>query len=421
MPLKQAAILTIGSELTDGLRLDTNSQKIAQMLTPYSYNVKELISIPDELDDVVTALKRLLQQYSLVITTGGLGPTHDDVTRDALSDVLGCPLVKAHNPIPRLDAYQSRVTDQKIKQELELERYIVDGATFLEPVGMAPGQLIKVHDETWLMVLPGPPNECIPMLQNALTHFEQTVVDQVDFSISGIGESEVQHRIERAYDSVASRAKHEISFTVLSNTGEVHAMFRDKANDRKQFAYFISMAKAELGEYLFSETGEDLNEKVIALAREHGISIATAESCTGGLVAGSLTAIPGSSEVCHGGIVTYTNEMKHKHLHVPWSILSEPGPGAVSHECAQAMAKGACIAMDVDLAISVTGIAGPSGELPDLPVGTVFIGLSYKDMVLSKQFFFNIDRDGVRKASVATALNMIRLAIEGHALENIGI
>ncbi|NTU90226.1 MAG: nicotinamide-nucleotide amidohydrolase family protein, partial [Actinobacteria bacterium] len=395
--MQTAAIITIGTELVEGLRADTNGPAIARELSKLGFDVQKVISVGDDKIILSEVFKDVCAHYDLVVSTGGLGPTHDDVTRDAASLALGLDLYENENVKQSLQFYARRYGDSAIVSEIYSQALVLEGAMLLDAIaGTAPGQVASTPAGK-LLLLPGPPKECMPLLAEFTKTLPNEQAHNVDFSIFGLTETEVQHTVQPLLTDYP-----EIGFTVLASPVEVHAILFGGAKGGLALAQAADALREALGEYIFSEEGVSLAQCVLDLANQAGLTIGTAESCTGGLAVGALTEIPGSSKVVKGGIVSYSNDVKETQLGVSGEILS--AWGAVSSQVASEMASGARDRLDVDIAIAITGIAGPDGGTPDKPVGTVWFGLATKDGVRTVMRLRGGTRGAIRLQSVSTAL-----------------
>lgn len=396
-----AAIVTVGSELVEGLRLDTNTAEIARALAPRGFRVTEAVSVGDDIGAVGATIARCAAACDLVITTGGLGPTHDDVTREAAAAALGLPLVRDERVVDLLRPFVKRHAEQAAQDQLLRQADVLEGAQVIDPTtGTAPG-LVITTDSTTVALLPGPPSEMRPMLTSLLQRHPMTNAEVVELGVVGLTESDAQVRAQAAL-----RERPGVGFTVLASPGDVRILLLDQGAGQHGLTAAREAVAAALGEHCYSRTGESLAEATVNALASSRRRLAVAESCTGGMVASALTDIAGSSAVFLGGVVAYANEVKISLLDVPAGLLAQYG--AVSEECARAMAEGALLRFGADIAIATTGIAGPSGGTPDKPVGTVWFGVA--DSHGSSAFMRSIpgSRAAVRARATATALDIAR-------------
>jgi nicotinamide-nucleotide amidase len=409
--MQTAAIVTVGTELVEGLRTDTNGPAIARELSKLGFNVQKIISVGDDKLILSEVFKDVCSQYDLVVSTGGLGPTHDDVTRDAASLALGLDLYEDEKVKQSLQLYARRYSDSAIASEIYSQALVLEGAMLLDAIaGTAPGQ-ISPTPAGRLLLLPGPPKECMPLLAEFTKTLPNEEAFSIDFSIFGLNETEVQHTVQPLLTDYPG-----IGFTVLASPVEVHAILFGGVRGGLALTKSAADLREVLGDYIFSEDGVSLAQCVLDLAGQAGLTIGTAESCTGGLVVGALTEIPGSSKVVKGGIVSYSNDVKVTQLGVSEESLS--AWGAVSAQVASEMASGARERLGVDIAIAITGIAGPEGGTSHKPVGTVWFALATKDGVQTVKRQRGGNRGAVRLQAVSTALDLMRRELKGLPLES---
>lgn len=399
-----AAIVTVGTELVTGVHPDANGATVAAALTATGHDVTAIISVPDDRSSVSRALRALIETSDLVVVTGGLGPTHDDITREAAANALGVELRRDPHAAERLSARATCHRDPRAAESTLRQADVLEGARVLEPEsGTAPGQVVPTPRGA-LVLLPGPPHELGPMLTGFLSD-RQPANALVRLRCAGITESEVQHRLLDALSPFPG-----VSLTILGTPGELEIVVRDDGAGARALAEAADALAATVGDACYSRDGASLAAVVIARARERGRSIAAAESCSGGLIAAALTAIPGASEVFRGAIVAYADDAKTSLLGVSRDTLASSG--AVSERTAAAMADGARAALEADLAVAVTGIAGPGGGSAEKPVGHVCFALASATTTDAHVRRLFGDRDGVRARACVHALDMLRRALE---------
>ena len=399
-----AAIVTIGTELTAGLATDTNAPEIALALESAGHVVGEVVSLPDDEDLVAATLRRLMDAYDLVVVTGGLGPTHDDITRQAAARALGRALVRDRERAAALEEVITRHAVPGARAQVLRQAEVIEGARLITPAtGTAPGQIVS-HDRGTLVLLPGPPREMRPMLSEALGPMTARPAARI-VRTTGLPESDVQLRAGAVTASAGG-----IGFTVLAKPGLVDVVLRDIGAGPTVLARTADDVARALGEACYSASGASLAETVVALAVDRGVSLATAESCTGGMVAAALTDVPGASAAFRGAVVAYADEIKACTLGVDPALLA--AYGAVSAEVASAMAEGARARLRSDLAVAVTGIAGPGGGSVEKPVGTVWFAVTTTSGTTTAHRLFGGDREMVRARATVTALDMLRRALE---------
>jgi len=406
MPDKpNAAILTIGTELVTGQRLDTNGAEIARALRASGFEVTEMLSLGDDVALCSANLERLCGACSLVVVTGGLGPTHDDITREAASRALKRPLLRDPDITEGLSAVIGRHRDPDAAAQVVLQADVLEGATVIPATtGTAPGQVAPTPGGT-LLLLPGPPREMRPMLA-AFLGSHRPGVPPVRLRCTGTTESDVQLAAQRVL-----AGRNGIGLTVLAAPMDVEVVLFDEGAGEQALGAAGSEIESILGDVCYSSDGASLAEVVIRRARDAGVRLACAESCTGGLVAAALTDVPGASDVFSGGIVAYSNDLKMAALDVPAGLLAQFG--AVSGETASAMAEGTCTLTGATYAVSTTGIAGPAGGTREKPVGLVWFGLVTPAGTTAVNRTFVGDRAGIRTRATMTALNLVRRALQG--------
>jgi nicotinamide-nucleotide amidase len=399
-----AAVITVGTELVRGLAVDTNTSEIARALDAVGVEVGESVSVGDDVAALTGHLRRCSADYDLVVVTGGLGPTHDDVTREAASAAFGLELVRDPAIEAGLAAIVLRHADPRAAEQVLVQADVLQGARVLPALlGTAPGQVVSTPRGE-VVLLPGPPREMRPLFAAYLAQFPDAPAAPFVLRCAGLPESDLQMA---AQDVLAGRP--DIELTVLAAPGDVRVVLFDRGAGADSLAQVGLAIAASIGDACYSSDGRTLVEVVLDRARAAGMTVATAESCTGGLVAGALTAVAGASDVFLGGAVTYSDDVKTTILGVDPSLLSTFG--AVSDAVARSMAAGALDATGADLAVSVTGIAGPDGGSDDKPVGTVWFGLAGPEGVTAQMRRFNGDRASIRERSVMTALDLLRRSL----------
>ena len=399
-----AAIVTVGTELVRGLAVDTNTSEIARALAAVGIDVREAVSVADDADSLVAHLRRCTASYDLVVVTGGLGPTHDDVTREAAAAALGISMSRDRRIESGLAEVAARHSDPRAAEQVFVQADVLDGARVLDAVlGTAPGQVVPTTRGE-LVLLPGPPREMRPLLEAYLSGRPSGPAAPAVLHCAGVSESDLQMA---AQDVLGGRS--DIELTVLAAPGDVRVVLFDRGAGSTELAAVSANIAERIGESCYSTDGRSLAQVVLDRARVARVTVATAESCTGGLVAGALTEVPGSSAVYVGGAVTYSDDLKTTLLGVDPALLRTFG--AVSDAVAMAMASGARDVTGAGLAVSVTGIAGPEGGTAGKPVGTVWFGVAGAEGVRAEMRRFGGDRHFVRERAVMTALDLLRRAL----------
>lgn len=403
-------ILAIGSELLTPFRLDTNSLYLTGRLEELGLTVARKTVVGDALPDLTAAFRESAARSSLVIAIGGLGPTEDDRTRDAVASALNLPL--AHNRDAetwlrdRFKKYKRRMPEINLKQAQVPQ----GGEWFPNEHGTAPALWIETSGGKTIVLLPGPPRELEPLFEEFFlprirklapkNHIATRV-----FKVAGLGEGQLEELIAPIYTKVENPQT-----TILSSPGQVEVHLRaegkDTAKARRIADELGDQIESALGDNVFSRGHESLEQVTGFYLTMRGATLAVAESCTGGLLGQRLTAVAGSSRYFLGGVVCYGDESKKKLLKVPAALLSKHG--AVSAEVAASMAENARKVFGARIGVGITGIAGPDGGTPDKPIGTVFIALSGTRSDKPKSFLFHGERERVRWLASQTALDLLR-------------
>lgn len=397
-----AAIVTVGSELVEGLRVDTNTAEIARDLQRFGFRVAETVSVGDDEAALASQIGRLCDPHALVIVTGGLGPTHDDVTRDAAAEAFGLSMTMQPAIVDFLQPFVSRHADPRSAAQVLTQALVLDGADVLMPAsGTAPGQVLETQ-RGLLVLLPGPPREMREMLARLLERFEPVRATPHELGVTGMPESDVQHATQRALSGLDG-----VELTVLAKPGDIRVILLDEGAGERGLEIATTAVARELGQACYSTDGSTLAEVLVREATAAGVKLSCAESCTGGMVAAALTDVPGASAVLAGGVVAYSNDAKHDLLGVDVALISEFG--AVSAEVARAMACGARERFDADIAVATTGIAGPDGGTADKPVGLVWFATStrYGEDSCERRMT-GASREAIRARSTAVALDLLR-------------
>ncbi len=414
-PIRTAEILAVGSEMLTTSRIDTNSLFLTGHLEATGIVLRQKHVIGDHAADLRRAIADALARVDLVITTGGLGPTEDDLTREAVAAVLDRPL----EPVEEvLAAIRQRFEQRGIAMPLVNLRQaeVIAGARWLRNTnGTAPGQLVDVEGKL-IVLLPGPPRELRPMFErdvlpvlaarSAGRHLARRVL-----RTTGYSESQVEEIAQPVY-SQFTRFDPPIETTILASPGLVELQLSAAGDEAATVDRNLDRAADELagilGEAVFTRDQRSLEEVVGTELGRQGLTIAAAESCTGGLLLQRLTDVAGSSAWVHGGTVAYHNDVKVRELGVDSRDIDRYG--AVSEQVARAMAEGVRHRYGVDVGVGITGIAGPTGGSDDKPVGTVWIAVA-ATATRARRFLFPGDRELVRQFSASAALNMVRHAI----------
>jgi nicotinamide-nucleotide amidase len=411
--LRRAAILAVGSELLTPSRLDTNSLYLTEQLNLLGIDLAFKSIIGDDRDELARAVRSAIERVDLLVCTGGLGPTDDDVTREVVAEVMGRTLREdpaiAARIKARFEARGLQMPDINRRQAM-----VPEGAQVLENTkGTAPGLWFEEGDRV-VVLLPGPPREMkaiVAVLMDGLLKARASgdVLVRRVVKIAGRTESHTEEAVRPLYAEWAA-ARVPVSATILASLGqiELHVSARGSSRDEATMAVgkAVGEVSARLGLDAYSLDGHPLEQVVGELLRARRYRIAIAESCTGGLVASRLTDIAGSSDYVTRGVVAYANDAKIDLLGVPAALIAEHG--AVSEPVAIAMAQGIRSSAATEVGIGVTGIAGPGGGTPEKPVGTVAIAAIVDDVLRSRVFKFVGDREQIKFQASQGALDMVR-------------
>jgi nicotinamide-nucleotide amidase len=399
---RSAAFLAVGSELLRTERLDTNSLLAARVLSRCGFTLVEKRIVEDEVSSIASAIQGLLSRAELVVVSGGLGPTADDVTREGAAQALGRSIAPDAAFRMRLAARYQRLARSMPAIALRMAE-VIEGAEVLEnPLGTAPGQLLNANGRS-LVLLPGVPREFEEILTIHLLPRWATAagVRVRSLKLGGVYESPVEQRVSPLYERFGRER-----ITILGGRALV-TLVLTAAGPRagEELAEMEQAFAIAAGDDLFGFDDDTLPGVVLARLRRRGLRLATAESCTGGLVGAQLASVPGASDVFVGGVVAYSNALKSRLLGVSEDLLA--AHGAVSREVAEAMARGAC-GLGAECGVSVTGIAGPSGGSAEKPVGTVHLAVVTPAGEAHARHHFAGDRTAVREFSATFVLDLLR-------------
>ena len=405
----KAEIIAIGSELLTPDRVDTNSLFLTEQLNRLGIEVVRKLVVGDQRSQIRDAFHEALGRAELVISIGGLGPTEDDLTREALAELLGRRLILNEAILLGIQA-RFRRFGRQMPEINQRQAMVPEGAIVLENTqGTAPGLWLET-DGRIVVLLPGPPQELKPMFTQQVEGrlaWRTTAVRlyKRELRVAGMAESDVEQRIAPIYTRYP-----DAQTTILASPGEVQIHLRawsaDATAAEKLLKEMVERIVMALGENIFTTRGESLEEVVARDLNLNGATIAVAESCTGGLLAQRLTSIPGSSSYFLGGVVCYSNDLKRVWVDVPADLLESKG--AVSMEVARALAEGIRRRSGSTLGLAVTGIAGPGGGSPEKPVGTVHVALAERAGGKERTLHLPGDRDRIRWQASQAALDLVR-------------
>jgi nicotinamide-nucleotide amidase len=406
----KAEIIAVGSELLTPDRLDTNSLFLTEELNKLGIEVVRKTIVGDNRDLLSEAFRDALDRVPLVIASGGLGPTEDDLTRETVADLLGRKL-RLNEAILRYIEGRFRALGREMPPVNVRQAMVPEGAEVLEnPRGSAPGLWIE-DSGRMIALLPGPPRELKPMFrEQILPRLERRGsgirMFHRELRVAGMGESALEQRIKPIYTRYA-----DVNTTILAAPGEIQIHLRlwtdDAAHAQKTLDEISQSFELALTDRIFSQDGSSLEEVVANILTMNSATISAAESCTGGLLAQRLTSIAGSSSYFLGGVVCYSNELKTAWADVPPEIIRTKG--AVSSEVAIALADGIRRRVGSTLGVGITGIAGPSGGTEEKPVGTVHVAIAHAGGVKERGVRFPGDRESIRWHAAQLALDMVRI------------
>lgn len=404
----KCCIIAVGNEVVSGDIVNTNAPMLANILKPYGIKTVMQMAVEDCIKDIKKAIKRGLKKADLVITTGGLGPTYDDITKKAVADALGRELIRDNFSVDVLNRYFHRVGKKMPLSNLSQCDFPKGSQVIQNPNGTAPACITKTEKGTVVM-LPGPPIEVKALMETdeMLSFFNEQKKEEIletTLRFIGIGES---HLAEIFAEEM--KTEENLTLAPYAKTGEVHLKITAKGKTEETVKTLTEKLKQTIydkaGEYIYAEGNHSLEEVLVQQLIKNGQTLVTAESCTGGMIGQTVTGVPGSSEPYLGGVVTYSNELKMALCGVKEETLSEYG--AVSKGTACEMAEGIRTRLGADIGVSVTGIAGPGGGTEEKPVGLVYIGVSTKEKTDAIRFNFVGNRDKIRQLSVKNALYLV--------------
>ena len=430
----RAGIVVTGTEVLTGRVSDRNGPWLADRLEELGVDLAQIAIVGDRREDLLAALRFMAEQgYDLVLTSGGLGPTADDLTAEVVGQFQGRELVwdgplqeRIEAIVARLGARWRNVDMEAMRAGARKQATIPAGATVLEPVGTAPGLVVApAASESGhttgptVVVLPGPPRELQPMWETSVLAALQadplrtalagaTTYRRRTLRLFGIPESEIAETLRQAEREGVALERLEV--TTCLKRGEVEVVSRYEPGAQEVYDAFVALVRTRHGETLFSEDGSTVDEQLAGLLRggagKPARTIATAESCTGGLLAARLTELAGASEYVRGAIVAYADDVKVALAGVPAKLVERHG--AVSPEVAEALARGARERLGADVGVGVTGIAGPGGGTPQKPVGTVCLSVAAGEGALTRALTLPGGRADVRERTTTVALHMVR-------------
>ena len=414
-----AEILSVGTELLLGNTTNTDARDLSLRLSALGINVYHHTVVGDNPERLKKAVELARSRADIIITTGGLGPTCDDLTKQTLAECFGLKLEYHEDEAQFIREYFSTRLHAHAMTENNLQQaYLPEGCVkFRNTCGTAPGCAFY-KDGTHVVMLPGPPRECLTMFDVSAEKYLRTLSDCEIRShivhVFGVGESWVESKLRPLMLSLENP-----TLAPYAREGEMMLRVTARAKTDEEadalMSPVIDKIRDTLGDLIYGIDTVTLENTVLGMLKARGMTLACAESCTGGLIAKRLTDVPGASRAFLGGAVTYSNSAKTGILGVPAELIAEKFP--VSREVAEKMAEGARLRFGADIAVSVTGIAGPDSDESGLPVGTAFIGLAAEDGVWCRHVKAGTDRERMRIICASHALDMVRRYLTGLDME----
>ena len=418
-------LINTGSELMLGRVLNTHQQFLCRRLADLGHVVTRQVAIADSGREIQNAVRESLARADFIITTGGLGPTSDDITRELIAELLGKKLVENRNVLAHIENYFAK-RNRPRPAKTSVETFVPEGAeVFINRNGTAPGLAMKIGDGRWqmadgaklsppalvkwLVMLPGPPRELRPMFDDYVVPLvKREFADEIficrTLLTTGVGESRVQEFIEADLQPLVKRG---LEIGYCARPGAVDVRLTAAGTDAEKIVgEGEAVVRRILGAHIFGTDDDEIENVVVKLLMQQKKTLALAESCTGGNITHRLTNVPGASEIFPGGVVSYANVVKEKFLGVRTETLQ--AHGAVSEDVAREMALGAREKFQTDFALAVTGIAGPGGGSAEKPVGTVFIALADAAGVAVNKFLHPWDRVTFKEVTATLALELLR-------------
>lgn len=405
-------LISVGTEILLGNIVNTNAAYLAEKCAGLGLSCYYQDVVGDNEHRLYDTIKTALSRADILLLSGGLGPTQDDLTKEVAAKVMGKSLYLHEESKTAIQQFFEKrgmeITDNNWKQAMVPEGCIVVD----NPNGTAPG-IIMAENGKHVILMPGPPNEMIPMFETSIMPYLSDLQSCVIFSqtvkVCGVGESKVETMVQDLIDGQTNP-----TIATYAKTGEVHLRVTARAEDEKEARKLVKPMVKELkgrfGNHIYT-TDDDvtLEKAVVDLLLANKLTISTVESCTGGLLAARLINVPGVSEVFKSGYITYSNKAKRRLLGIKKNLLLKHG--AVSEEIAREMAKGAALLSKADVTVSITGIAGPDGGTEEKPVGLVYIGCNVCGRITVKECHFSGNRAKIRENTVSSALSLLRECI----------
>jgi nicotinamide-nucleotide amidase len=411
-----AETIAVGSEMLTPYRQDTNSLYLTEKLNELGVEVRFKCVVGDNSDDLTAAAKLAMKRSDIIIVIGGLGPTEDDLTRECVAEALNLQLQRSPELLTKLEQRFAKRGYKMSANNMKQADVLTGAVVLANPNGSAPGQWISGKydgQERILILLPGPPMELKGLFEaECLARLQARVPKQYialrEFKIALLPESQVDARLAPIYKTFT-----DVQTTILAGSGEIQLHLRCRKDSREEAEARVEEVAEkideEMGDAIFSRKGESLEQIVSYLLQMRGMTLAAAESCTGGLLAQRITSLSGSSRYFLGGAVVYSNELKTQFANVPKTMIKQHG--AVSREVAKALAEGIRHRCVSSYGIGITGVAGPTGGTEQKPVGLVYIALAGEEGTQVVERNFTGDRKRIRWYATQQALEMIRRAL----------
>ncbi|MFH1784389.1 MAG: competence/damage-inducible protein A [bacterium] len=406
-------IVSVGTELLDG-HINTDGPFIGEQLLGIGVSVERQTTVADQKQQLLDVLREVLERSDIIIITGGLGPTFDDITRETLAEVLQKKLVFNKEVMEDIASSFAK-RGIRMPKENDRQAYIIEGAmVIINKFGTAPGMIIE-EKKKQIIVLPGPPRELEPMVRDSVLLYlkkkiKRKIIKNYLIHICGMTESEVHEKIYPILETEKKLENEALTFALLARPCVVDVKISVKGNNEMVIEGLVKKLVRELrdclGEAVFGENEDTLQSVVGNLLAKKRVTVSVAESCTGGLLGNLITSVNGSSLYFKGGVIAYSNKLKTEVLKVPDSVLLESG--AVSSEVALAMASGVRDISGAGISLGITGIAGPGGGTKDKPVGLVYIAVSSEKGKEVNEYRFVGSRQEIKYRSAMAALDMLR-------------
>lgn len=407
-----AEIITIGDELLIGQIINTNQAYIAEQLNTAGIDCTRMTTVGDSESVVIDAFTAAFNRADIVCVTGGLGPTHDDITKKMVCEFFNTELVMHEETLEHIKALAQRRNIAMIQSNIDQALVPKDSTVIPNTVGTAPGMMFERNGK-YFFVMPGVPFEMKEMIDRWIIPFLQSkndgsVVRHRTLKTTGIGESMLAKEIGDVAPIIGTDGTTTLAFLPNQMGTKLRITVKDNTAEsaERKLSHAEKLLRTKAEKYIYSDDEKDLEDVIGVLLRERKLTLAVAESCTGGLISHRITNVPGSSEYFLGGYIVYHNGMKTETLGVPDRLIAEHG--AVSKEVAEAMAHGARMTAQSSIALSATGIAGPSGGTPEKPVGLVWIGYSDEQSTLAVKFNFGDNRVRFKDRASQAALELLR-------------